>query len=73
MGVALNKEGMDNEDAVYDCIKTFRLGGNHKTQASVPIFIRTFQKCQRDKLSRVARRTPDLQYLSGTRLTVKRS
>lgn len=54
MGVVLGKEGMDGEDDVYDCIKTFRLGGNHRTQASISIFITTFQICQRDKILRAA-------------------
>ena len=55
LGAALGREGMDGEDDVYDCIKTFRLGGNYKTQTAVPIFITTFQKCQRDKILRAAR------------------
>ena len=62
LGVALGKEGMDGEKDVYNCIKTFRLGGNYKTQKSVPIFITTFQQGQRNTVLKAAKRTPNLKY-----------
>ena len=62
LNIALGKEGMGDENDVYDCIKTFRLGGNYKANNSVPIFITTFQQGQRNKILKAAKHTPNLKY-----------